>query len=473
MNVLPASSSLPPAPLRRFALGACMFLITATFGFLQPFVPLYLEASGLTRAHIGIVTGVGAGTTLLIQPLLGRLSDRLDARRPLMIALALVAAFAYEAYRFVPFSRPGAPFSSSVLVFTLLSTLGINGVTYLNVVGGVLIGRMVGTGASSASTGAGAYARYRVWGSVGYILVALVTGWLVSRGVGPRSGLPRNELDAVFLWGPLLFFAIAAVAFFVPDGKRVTGAAPPAPNSGGAGSTMAERLGVAPGFAGTGTLAHPELGAGGAAPAAALRPFLLAFFLYQFGLYGASAYLSLFLKTLGAQPLAITATFAAGVVCEVLVMTQVGRLTDVYGRRPALAIAFLLMPLRLLLYIPATGPLWVLAVQTLHGLNFGIMGTIAVAYVNDRATDANRGTLQARLGAAQGLATAVGPVVCGQIAQYFGIGWMFGAMAFVGVVGAAAFLRRVPESHPTPASSEGKGPLLLRPVWRWLAGPAN
>jgi len=47
-------------------------------------------------------------------------------------------------------------------------------------------------------------------------------------------------------------------------------------------------------------------------------------------------------------------------------MTQVGRLTDIYGRRPALAIAFLLMPLRLLLYIPATGPLWVLAVQTLH-----------------------------------------------------------------------------------------------------------
>jgi len=205
----------------------------------------------------------------------------------------------------------------------------------------------------------------------------------------------------------------------------------------------------------------------------ALRPFLLAFFLYQFALYGASTYLSLFLKTLGAPPLAITATFAAGVVCEVLVMTQVGRLTDVYGRRPALAIAFLLMPLRLLLYIPATGPWWVLAVQTLHGLNFGIMGTIAVAYVNDRATDANRGTLQARLGATGGLAITLGPAACGQIAERLGIGWMFAAMALVGALGAGVFLRYVPESHPAPASSENKGPFLLRPVWRWLAGPTN
>jgi len=200
----------------------------------------------------------------------------------------------------------------------------------------------------------------------------------------------------------------------------------------------------------------------------ALRPFLLAFFLYQFALYGASAYLSLFLKTLGAPPLAITATFAAGVVCEVLVMTQVGRLTDVYGRRPALALAFLLMPLRLLLYIPATGPAWVLAVQLLHGLNFGIMGTIAVAFVNDGATDANRGAVQARLGAAGGLAIALGPVTCGLLAERFGIGWMFAAMSLVGAAGAWVFLTQVRESHPAPVSPAEHGPRLLRPAWSWL-----
>jgi hypothetical protein len=221
----------PPTRARRLALAACMFLITATFGFLQPFVPLYLEAAGLTRSQIGIVTGVGSGTALLIQPLLGRLSDRLDARRPLMVALALVAGLAYEAFRFAPFGT-GAPFSAAVVVFTLLTALGVNGFTYLNVVGGVLVGRMVGTGAASASSGAGAYARYRVWGSVGYILVALVTGWLVSRGAGPRSGLPRSELDAVFAWGPLLFFAIASWLFSCRTGSGQPLPSPPSPLPG-------------------------------------------------------------------------------------------------------------------------------------------------------------------------------------------------------------------------------------------------
>ena len=101
------------------------------------------------------------------------------------------------------------------------------------------------------------------------------------------------------------------------------------------------------------------------------------------------------------------------------------------------------------------------------------MGTIAVAYVNDRATDANRGTPQARLGATGGLAITLGPAACGQIAERLGIGWMFAAMALVGALGAGVFLRYVPESHPAPASSENKGPFLLRPVWRWLAGPTN
>ena len=40
----------PPAPFparQRVALTVYMFLAVATWGFLQPFTPLYLEASGL------------------------------------------------------------------------------------------------------------------------------------------------------------------------------------------------------------------------------------------------------------------------------------------------------------------------------------------------------------------------------------------------------------------------------------------
>lgn len=423
------SATLPPVPRwRKIALAACMFLSTAAIGFIQPFVPLYFQAAGMTHGQIGLVASVGTGLALLIQPLLGRLSDRLDARRPLMFVAALTAGGAYCAY----------PFASGLFAFACLAALGVNGMMYLGAAGGVLVGRMVGS-----AGGGRAYARYRVWGSVGYILVALLSGWLVDRALGGQATLDRQAMRPVFVWGPLIFFAIALITLLLPDRKNLP-AAGPKPEAG------------------------PEVGG---ALSQNLRWFLLAFFLYQFSLYGASAYLSLYMKALGATPLWITGMFAAGVLCEVLVMTQVGHFADLYGRRPVLAIAFLIMPLRLLMYIPATGPLWVLMVQTLHGLNFGIMGAIAVVFINDLASDHHRGAAQARLSGVGGLATAIGPAVCGWISQQLGIGWMFGVMSVVGAVGAWVFVTRVHESHPAPLPLQERGPAALRPLLGLLASP--
>lgn len=417
--------------LRRAALLFCIFLITAVFGIIQPFVPLYLEASGLRRDQIGLVTGLGTGAALLIQMLFGKLSDLLDARRPFMCAAAIVSGFAYLSFR----SAHG------FWQFVVLVAAGMNGLLYLNAVGGVLIGKMVGTG----SGGGRAYAGYRVWGSVGYIIVTLFSGWTVSRGMGPRAGIGRMELYAVFTYGPMLFFLIAVGSLIVPDAKRKE----KQHHSTSAG--LAEHKSFPKNF----------------------TWFLFSYFLYMLALYGASSYLSLFLKSLHARPLQINAVFAAGVVCEVLVMTRVGLITDIYGRRPALAIAFLLMPIRLLLYIPAHGPAWVMMVQTLHGLNFGIMGAIAVVFVNDISHDANRGAAQARLAAAGGLATALGPILCGEIVHRLSMGAMFAAMSIVGSCGAVVFLTKVHDSHPAPDSFAHRGHKIFRPLLALLVQPPS
>ncbi len=406
-----------------------MFLTTAAIGFLQPFVPLYLEAAGLQRFQIGLVNGLGVGFALLIQPVLGWLSDRLDARRSLMAAAALSSGFAYLSYRS----------AHSFLAFLLLSAVGVNGTLYLTAAGAVLIGRLV----AHSSRGGAAYAGYRVWGSVGYIVVALLTGWLTGRGLTAQAGLGRAALTPVFTYGPLLFFATALMALLIPDRKEARPQGQePRPRS-------KEPFAASPN----------------------LKRFLLAFFFYQFALYGASAYISLFLKSLHATSFEITRTFAAGVVCEVLVMTRIGRFTDRYGRRPALAIAFLMLPLRLLFYIPATGPLWVLCVQLLHGFNFGIMGAIAVVFANDTVTDRHRAQAQARLAGVGGLATALGPAACGWIVQRAGFGWMFATMSAVGAFSMLLFMARVQESHPESLPVAATGPVFLRPLLRWLDGP--
>jgi PPP family 3-phenylpropionic acid transporter len=371
-------------------------LITGAFGFVQPFVPLYLDAAGIAKGQIGLLMGLATGAAAFLQPVLGRLSDRIDARRPVMIGAALVATAAYLSFRL----------AHSFGTFLVLLILGGSGFLYLNAVGGVLVGRIAAAGGGGA-----AYAGFRRWGSVGYVVVTLVTGFLLR----DRAQMTRSALEPIFAWGPLLFLTVAGIATLIPDPKATwTGAAPVRK------SPLSTNL----------------------------ITFFVAIFLYNFALYGASSFLSLHLKSMGASPLWITVMFAAGVVCEILVMSFIGRWTDRHGRWPALAFALVLMPIRLLLYVPATHPLWAVCVQLLHGLNFGIVGAVGVAFVNDLADERERGAAQARLALVASTANALGPIVCGTLVTRFGIPGMFVAMSVVGAAGAAVFLTRVRESHP-------------------------
>lgn len=428
-----------------------MFLSVAAFGFLEPFVPLFLELSGLTRTQIGLVSGLGVGMALLVQPLLGRLSDRIDARRPLMVGAALMSGIAYLLYRQ----------AHGWLAFVVLTALGINGVMYLNTAAAVLVGRIVSLQSrdASGSGGGGAFAAYRVWGSIGYVVVSLLAGALLGQrlAAGSASGatMSREAIAPLFLYGPLLFVLVALVVLFVPDPKKETAAISPAAPDACVDENSAEPAADSRSYAKN------------------LNRFLRAQFLFVFAYCGATAYLSLFLKGLGATPFWITGAFAAGVLCEAIVMTQVGRLSDRFGRRPLLAVAYAFLPLRLLLYIPATGPGWVLGVQTIHGINFGIVSAITVTFVNDLSGEHNRGAAQAKLAGVGGFAAALGPAAGGLLAQRLGIPWTFAIMAGVAALGACQFLWKVRESHPHPELLYRRGPARLRPLLGVLSIPMN
>jgi MFS family permease len=275
----------------------------------------------------------------------------------------------------------------------------------------VLVGRL-----AAAGQGGAAYAGFRVWGSVGYVVVTLITGLALN----PRGlKLDRTILDHVFQIGPLLFFVIAIISFFVPDPHRLNADVP---------KTALPRLSLN------------------------LRWFLGAYFLYIFALYGASNFLALYMKERGGTSLWITAMFAGGVVCEILVMRLSGRFSDRFGRRPLLAVAFVLLPMRLALYGLMSQPLGIFAVQLLHGLNFGIMGALAIALINDLSEDEHRGKAQARLATVAALATSLAPLLFGWVAQELSLAVMFEVAAGFAAVAMLVFLLRVEESHPEAGS---------------------
>jgi PPP family 3-phenylpropionic acid transporter len=361
-------------------------------------MPLFLSAAGLDKAQIGIVAGVGTGAALLIQPVLGRWAARSGSLRVPLIFAALSAASGYFLFGF----------AHGMLAFTVLAALGVNGFLFLNAAGGTIAGHLAGAGESGAT-----YARFRVWGSIGYLFVAVSTGLLLNYGSG--VSLTRSALAPVFHWGPLLLLLIALLVPLLPDSRHFK--------------------------------THPV-----ATAAPRLRAFFTAYFLFFFAFNAMLSMVSLYLQTLGATPLWITGTWAAGVAAEAWMMTRIGRWSDQHGRRPALLLAFLALPLRCLLLIVAPSPPWVLAVQLSEAFCFGIIGILGVTYINDVTGDAQRGAAQAKLAGLTGLAMCLGPLVAGAIAEAFSIRAVFACMAGVAMVGAFIFSRFVPESHHAQAA---------------------
>ncbi len=117
------------------------------------------------------------------------------------------------------------------------------------------------------------------------------------------------------------------------------------------------------------------------------------------------------------------------------------------------------------MYALASAPLGVLAVQVLHGINFGIMGAIAVALINDLATNDTRGQAQARLAMVTGFSSATAPIVLGKIVEAFGMSAMFLSAALIGVSGAVVFFYKVEETIGVPT-------VVLKSL-KWLANPPN
>jgi len=235
------------------------------------------------------------------------------------------------------------------------------------------------------------------------------------------------DLRPVYIFGPMFFALVAILVWFIPYPRRGH-----QPNSAYAGRDA------------TGKKKQSNH-----VPAPHLIPrYLLAFVCYQAALYGVTGNLSLYItERLHAKQSALASFFIAGVVAEIIMMDLIGRISDRFGRRPALIVAFITLPFRLLGYIFAPTPQWEAVVQVMDGLNYGIIGTVGITLVNDCAEEHRRGTEQARLGVTASFAIAIGQWICGFVLQKYCFTEMFIAMTALSLVGVSLMIFRVPETH--------------------------
>jgi MFS transporter, PPP family, 3-phenylpropionic acid transporter len=348
-----------------------------------PYLPVYYRSLGLSLGEIGLLGSLAAAVGLLGAPLWGTLADRYPTSRVILPAAATLAALAALT---LAFARQPVAIGAAVIA----TSIALAGVT-----------PMLDTRALEASRGdRDHYGRLRVWGSIGFVVVVWLTGFLVE-----RAGIA--SLFTVYV--PLL--VVTAVVAVLLRGRGH--ALPPLPRLSGIGLVLRQ-------------------------------PVLRAFLLASFGVWSASmainAFFSIHLLAIGAPGEVVGSAWALGAMVEVPIMWAYPALAARFGARRLLvagAVAFALRAVALpLLVHPVAAALTML----LHGTGFGLLLVGGVTYVSRHAPPGAAATAQGILTAVVfSLSMIVGPGLGGVAAGAWGLPAMFGISAAIGI-GAAVIM---------------------------------
>lgn len=139
------------------------------------------------------------------------------------------------------------------------------------------------------------------------------------------------------------------------------------------------------------------------------------------------------------------------IVPQIVVATLspvVGRLSESWGRRPLLLLAFLALPLRGVLLGMVTDPYLLVLVQALDGLSSAIVGVVVPLVAADVARRTGRFALaQGVLGTAMGLGASFSATIAGVLTDHYGSGLAFYGLAAIGGLAVLVPLIAMPETR--------------------------
>lgn len=361
-------------------------------GVYMPFWPVWLASRGLSPTEIGLLLALAAGVRLVASPLIASGADRLGRRRVLITALATGALVAFA---FFALARGFWPILAITLVMTVMwSPVMPLGETLVN-----LTVRHHGL----------QYGPIRLWGSISFIVTAVVGGRLL-------VGRPESLIYWLLLG---LMAATAMACALLPE-------APPATDGG-------RRPPLRP------ILTNPG--------------FLL--FLAAAGLIQSThgtyyGFGTLHWKTADYSEAVIGALWAEGVIAEVVLFAFSGRITKRLGPSTLILIGALAAVVRWSV-TGLTDALPVLAVvQTLHALTFGATHLGAITFIMQKVPAAHAATAMSLYASVlAGLAMGGSVLVSGPLYTAYG-GGAYLAMAGIGVVGVGLALLLARQT-PAPA----------------------
>lgn len=139
------------------------FLYFGMLALFIPFLPVFLTEQGLTPSQIGLIVGTGGFVTIITQPLWGVISDRTKTIRKVMLLLIVMASifgfFLFDSKQFL-----------SLVIFAMLVYFFLMPIDPLT----------ESLNFTVAEAQRISYGSIRTYGALGYAVLSLITGYLMS-----------------------------------------------------------------------------------------------------------------------------------------------------------------------------------------------------------------------------------------------------------------------------------------------------
>jgi MFS family permease len=151
---------------------------------------------------------------------------------------------------------------------------------------------------------------------------------------------------------------------------------------------------------------------------------------------------------------------AQGVMLPIAIL--VGRRADAWGRRPIFLIAFVVLPIRAVLYTLSDNAFWLIAVQLLDGVGAGIYGALTPLVIADVMRGTGRYNLaQGAVATTQGIGASISALAAGVLVDHFGYAVSFIALGAAAAVAFLVFLGFMPETCEEPRNARKSAALTI------------
>jgi MFS family permease len=359
-------------------------------GFITPLLTIYLSLHNLSTSEVGEIISAGTLPSLVSVLLITRLSD-VYGRKILLIMVTLGTAI-------VSFAFPQAHGFWALLVLVVFFSSLIGSCVAISAAYSVDISRQEGHG--------GGFGKFRVSGSIGWILATIVAGFLAD-SLGINSIFEVSSLLFVVSTGLVLFVVVPPSQTMRPKLLSVRSSV-----------SLLIRY-----------IRKKELSI-----------LFLVIILTNIVQASITYFLPLYFRDRFLAPDSfITLSFTMMAVAEIPGMLYLGSLSDRLGRRKVLSLCLAAFPLRMALTAALGSAVPILFAQVLQFLTYGGLFVVSMMYVYDSVPPDARGIFTGLYSTAQSIGSVIGAYLCGILTAAEGFSGMFFVMAVLSVVTLGLF----------------------------------